>query len=35
MAWEIECTDEFEVWWTRLTEDEQESVAASVRFLEE
>jgi hypothetical protein len=34
MAWEIECTDEFEVWWTSLTEDEQESVAASVRLLE-
>jgi hypothetical protein len=35
MAWEIECTDEFEVWWASLTEDEQESVAASVRLLEE
>jgi len=35
MAWEIECTDEFEVWWSSLTEDEQESVAASVRLLEE
>jgi len=35
MAWEIECTDEFEGWWSNLTEEEQESVAASVRLLEE
>jgi hypothetical protein len=35
MAWEIECTDEFERWWDGLTVFEQESVAASVRLLED
>jgi len=35
MTWEIEYTDEFGNWWADLTEDEQESVAASVRLLEE
>lgn len=35
MTWEIEYTDEFGDWWSDLTEDEQESVAASVRLLEE
>ena len=31
--WEIEFTDEFGVWWDLLSEDEQESVAASVELL--
>jgi hypothetical protein len=35
MAWEVECTDEFGLWWAGLSESEQESVAASVRLLEE
>ncbi len=35
MAWEIEFTDEFEMWWDSLTGDEQESVAVSVKLLGE
>lgn len=35
MAWEVEFTDEFEVWWNSLSEGEQESVAATVGLLEE
>jgi len=35
MAYEVEFTNEFEVWWNSLTDDEQESVAFSVRLLEE
>jgi hypothetical protein len=35
MACEVEFTDEFEAWWNSLTSDEQESVAFSVRLLEE
>lgn len=35
MAWDIEYTDEFGDWWGGLSEDEQVSVAASVRLLEE
>lgn len=31
--WEIEFTDEFGAWWNSLSEDEQESVAASVELL--
>ena len=31
--WEVEYTDEFERWWNELSEDEQESVAASVELL--
>lgn len=31
--WEIEFTDEFGAWWNVLSEDEQESVAASVELL--
>ncbi len=34
MTWEVEYTDEFERWWNELSEDEQESVAASVELLE-
>jgi len=33
--WEVEYTDEFGNWWAELSESEQESVAASVRLLEE
>jgi hypothetical protein len=35
MVWQIEYTDEFGDWWSDLTEEEQESVAASVQLLEE
>jgi hypothetical protein len=35
MNWEVEYTDEFEQWWSGLTEDEQVSVAASVKLLEQ
>lgn len=31
--WEVEYTDEFEVWWNSLTEDEQESIAHDVEVL--
>jgi hypothetical protein len=31
--WAIEFTDEFGAWWNLLSEDEQESVAASVELL--
>lgn len=35
MTWEVECTNEFGDWWGSLSPDEQESLAASVRLLEE
>jgi len=35
MAWDVEYTDEFGLWWASLTESEQESVAASAGLLEE
>lgn len=35
MSWEVEYTDEFEVWWNTLSEDEQVSIDASVQLLEE
>ncbi len=34
MTWDVEYTDEFDTWWSSLTEAEQESVAASVNLLE-
>ena len=34
MGWEIQFTDEFEVWWGSLTEAEQSSIDASVALLE-
>ncbi|MCC6198347.1 MAG: type II toxin-antitoxin system RelE/ParE family toxin [Burkholderiales bacterium] len=34
MTWDVEYTDEFEAWWSQLSEAEQESVDASVRLLE-
>jgi hypothetical protein len=35
MSWVVEYTDEFEAWWNDLSEEEQESINASVRLLEE
>ncbi|WP_326544576.1 type II toxin-antitoxin system RelE/ParE family toxin [Luminiphilus syltensis] len=35
LGWEVEYTDEFEAWWSILTEEEQISVAATVQLLEE
>ncbi len=35
MSWDIEYTDEFGEWWSSLSEDEQVSLDASVRLLEE
>jgi len=34
MSWDVEFTDEFEAWWNKLSEAEQEAVDASVRLLE-
>ena len=34
MIWDVEYTDEFGEWWAGLSEDEQESLDASVRLLE-
>ncbi len=34
MEWEVEYTDQFEVWWNTLSEDEQEDIDAKVRLLE-
>jgi hypothetical protein len=34
MTWEVEYTDDFENWWNSLSEEEQESLDASVRLLE-
>lgn len=33
--WEVEYTDEFEVWWDQLSEDDQERTRAAVEILEE
>jgi hypothetical protein len=35
MPWDVEYTDEFGDWWAELSESEQESLAASVRLLED
>jgi hypothetical protein len=35
MTWNVEYTDEFGDWWHTLTEEEQESLAASVQLLEQ
>ena len=35
VAWEVEFTGEFEVWWGLLSEDEQQVIAAKVDLLEE
>jgi hypothetical protein len=34
MAWEVEYTDEFEIWWNGLTAEEQVELDAKVRLLE-
>ncbi|MFG0247632.1 MAG: type II toxin-antitoxin system RelE/ParE family toxin [Phycisphaeraceae bacterium JB051] len=33
--WQVEFTDEFELWWDELTEAQQDALAASVRVLEQ
>jgi len=33
MKWDVEYTDEFEMWWSCLSETEQDSVQASVMLL--
>ncbi len=35
VRWDVEYTDQFRDWWERLTEEEQETVAAGVTLLEE
>jgi hypothetical protein len=35
MEWQVEYTDEFEAWWDRLTEGEQEDIYAKVLLLRE
>ena len=35
MEWEVEYTDEFELWWVKLTESEQVDIAAVVELLEQ
>jgi hypothetical protein len=35
VAYEVEYTDEFEVWWDGLLQEEQEAIAAVVEVLEE
>lgn len=34
MSWEIEYTNQFEEWWNRLDENEQDSIAVVVGLLE-
>jgi hypothetical protein len=35
MEWEVEFTDEFEVWWNDLSQDEQSEISAKIELLEE
>ncbi len=35
MKWEVEFTDEFEEWWSSLSESEQDDIAATVGLLGE
>lgn len=35
MNWQVEYTDQFDDWWNKLTESEQNSIAASVGVLGE
>jgi len=35
VAWEVEYTDQFEVWWLTLSAEDQNSIRASVEVLEE
>ena len=34
MAWDVEYTDEFELWWNSLSIDQQENLTASVGLVE-
>jgi hypothetical protein len=34
VAWDVEYTDEFDEWWSSLSDDEQADIAASVELLE-
>jgi len=34
-SWQVEFTEQFEEWWTRLDEEEQEAIAAVVEILQE
>jgi len=35
VVWEVEYSDEFELWWESLSEDEQVEISAKVELLEE
>ena len=35
MSWEVEYTDEFETWWKTLSDDERDSISATVEALAE
>jgi hypothetical protein len=35
VSWEVEFTEEFEVWWKSLSEDQQDDIAHSVALLAE
>ena len=35
MAWEVEFTSQFEIWWNSLSEEEQVEINAKVELLEE
>ena len=35
MSWDVEYTNEFEIWWETLTENEQIDIAAHVELLEQ
>jgi hypothetical protein len=35
MAWEVEFTSQFEIWWNSLSEDEQVEISAKVELLQE
>lgn len=35
MIWDVEYTDEFELWWENLTEGEQIDIASAVNLLEQ
>ncbi len=35
MAWEVEFTSQFELWWNSLSQDEQAEISAKVELLEE
>jgi hypothetical protein len=35
VSWPVEYTDEFEGWWNKLSEEQQEALAARVKLLEQ